>query len=169
MIRRKLGKGMSCMNMYDIMVPTADGQQRSLGDFKGKVLLIANTASNCGFTPQYKEMEELYQKYRSQGLVVLAFPCNQFLGQEPGSNEEIQSFCQLNYGVTFLVFGKIDVKGEQAHPLFAHLTAQAPGWFGKAIKWNFTKFLVDRAGNVRERYAPTTSPNKIAPDIEKLL
>lgn len=157
------------MTIYDIMVPTATGIQQSLADFKGKVLLIANTASKCGFTPQYKELEELYQKYGKQGLAVLAFPCNQFLKQEPAGNSEIQNFCQVNYGVTFPVFGKIDVNGENAHELFKYLADQAPGWFGKSIKWNFTKFLVDAQGRVRHRYAPITKPNKIAPDIEKLL
>ncbi len=157
------------MKLYDISVPTAGGEQRSLAEYQGKVLLIVNTASKCGFTPQYQELEELYQRYASQGLVVLAFPCNQFFNQERGSNDEIQSFCQVNYGVTFPVFGKIDVKGNQAHPLFRYLTEHAPGWFGNGIKWNFTKFLVDAQGTVRYRYAPTTKPRKITPSIELLL
>lgn len=157
------------MKIYDILVPTAAGKQQSLADFQGKVLLITNTASKCGFTPQYKELEELHQKYGHQGFEVLAFPCNQFLGQEPASNAEIQTFCQRNYGVTFTVFGKIDVNGKNAHELFKYLTEQAPGFLSNGIKWNFTKFLIDAQGKVRHRYAPTTQPKKIAPDIEKLL
>lgn len=157
------------MSIYDFIVSKNDGTKESLRVHEGKVLLIANTASKCGFTPQYKEMEELYQQYGKDGLVVLAFPCNQFMGQEPGSNEEIQNFCQINYGVTFPVYEKIDVKGANAHPLFCYLTEQAPGLFGKGIKWNFTKFLIDGQGKVRQRYAPLTPPRKIAPDIEALL
>lgn len=157
------------MNIYDISVPTANGKSQSLADFKGKVLLIVNTASKCGFTPQYKELEELYQRYKHRNFVVLGFPCNQFGQQEKGSNQEIQTFCQINYGVTFPVFGKIDVKGEGAHPLFKYLTEQKKGWFGDAVKWNFTKFLVDNQGTVIERYAPVTNPAKLSPDIEKLL
>lgn len=157
------------MNIYDISVPTANGKSQSLADFKGKVLLIVNTASKCGFTPQYKELEELYQRYKHRNFVVLGFPCNQFGQQEKGSNQEIQTFCQINYGVSFPVFGKIDVKGEGAHPLFKYLTEQKTGWFGDVVKWNFTKFLVDDQGTVIERYAPVTNPDKLAPDIEKLL
>lgn len=157
------------MSIYDFSVPTAAGKQQSLADYRGKVLLIVNTASKCGFTPQYKELEELYQIYKDKKFMVLAFPCNQFLNQEPGTNDEIQTFCQVNYGVSFPVFGKIDVKGAHAHALFTYLTEQAPGWLGKGIKWNFTKFLVDGQGQVRERYAPMTKPNEIAPAIEKLL
>lgn len=157
------------MNLYDISVPTTTGEQQSLAGYQGKVLLITNTASKCGFTPQYKELEELYQMYGTQGFDILAFPCNQFFSQEPGSNAEIQNFCQLNYGVTFPVFGKINVKGDNAHPLFRYLIDQIPGWFGKSIKWNFTKFLIDAQGKVRYRYGPMTKPNKIAPDIEALL
>jgi len=157
------------MNLYDISVPMTTGEQQLLAGYQGKVLLITNTASKCGFTPQYKELEELYQKYGTQGFNILAFPCNQFFSQEPGSNTEIQNFCQLNYGVTFPVFGKIDVKGDNAHPLFRYLIDQIPGWFGKNIKWNFTKFLIDAQGKVRYRYGPMTKPSKIAPDIEALL
>lgn len=158
------------LTVYDFTVPTADGKQQSLDTYKGKVLLIVNTASKCGFTPQFKELEELYQKYASQGFVVLGFPCNQFANQDPLSNAEIQSFCQINYGVSFPIFSKVDVKGNTAHELFIYLTEQAPGIFGsKSIKWNFTKFLVDAQGQVRDRYAPTTTPSKIATDIEKLL
>lgn len=157
------------MHIYDINVPLASGEEQSLAAFRGKVLLIVNTASKCGFTPQYQELEELYQAYKDQGLMVLAFPCNQFWQQEPGDNAAIQQFCQLNYGVTFPVFGKIDVKGQAAHPLFTYLTKAAPGWFGDSVKWNFTKFLVDAQGAVRGRYAPLTSPKKIAAAIESLL
>lgn len=157
------------MEIYDFEVPTATGKIKSLAEYQGKVLLIVNTASKCGFTPQYKELEELYQKYKQRNFVVLGFPCNQFLKQEPGNNEEIQKFCQVNYGVSFPVFGKIDVKGEHAHALFKYLTQQAPGWLGDSVKWNFTKFLVDSQGKVRNRYAPITSPHKFATDIEKML
>ncbi|MBP2656252.1 MAG: Peroxiredoxin [Firmicutes bacterium] len=157
------------MKLYNISVPTAAGNQQSLAVYQKKILLITNTASKCGFTPQYKELEELYQKYGNNNFDILAFPCNQFLRQEPGSNTEIQTFCQLNYGVTFPVFGKIDVKGNHAHPLFQYLTNQMPGWFGKNIKWNFTKFLIDAQGRVRYRYAPITKPSKIAPNINTLL
>lgn len=157
------------MNIFGISVLSASGDEISLADYKGKVLLIVNTASRCGFTPQYQELEELHKRFYPQGLAVLAFPCNQFLRQEAGSNEDIQTFCSLNYGVSFPVFGKIHVKGSQAHPLFQLLTAQAPGLFGKAVKWNFTKFLVDRQGKVRHRFAPTTAPIKMTSAIVELL
>ncbi|WP_346353750.1 glutathione peroxidase [Azotosporobacter soli] len=157
------------MNLYDFSVPTANGEEESLAVYQGKVLLIVNTASKCAFTSQYQELEELHRSYASQGLVILAFPCNQFLNQEPDSNSAIQQFCQLNYGVTFPVFGKLNVKGPAAHPLFQYLTEQAPGLFGKPIRWNFTKFLVDASGHVRHRYAPSTKPSSFAADIEALL
>jgi glutathione peroxidase len=157
------------MDLYGISVATAGGQLQSLAAYRGKVLLIVNTASKCGLTPQYRELEELYLKYGKQGLEILAFPCNQFLGQEKGSDSEIQTFCQVNYGVSFPVFAKIEVTGGQSHPLFRFLTEQAPGWFGGSIKWNFTKFLIDCRGQVRERFAPATRPNKIIPHIEALL
>lgn len=157
------------MTLYDISVQMAGGQTQPLSAYAGKVLLIANTASNCGFTPQYQELEDLYRKYKERGLAVLAFPCNQFLGQEKGSDAEIQNFCRLNYGVSFPVFAKIDVKGQNAHPLFRHLTEKTPGWFGKAIKWNFTKFLVDAQGTVVSRFAPVVKPSSMAADIERLL
>lgn len=141
-----------------------------LGDYAGQVLLIVNTASRCGFTPQYAGLEALYQRFRSQGLCILGFPCNQFGAQEPGSAEDIAQFCELNYGVSFPMFAKVEVNGDNAHPLFAHLKAEAPGLLGSTgIKWNFTKFLVDRNGQVVRRYAPTDTPEKIAEDIEKLL
>ena len=133
------------------------------------MLLIANTASKCGFTPQYKELEELHKKYKDQGLKVLAFPCNQFGKQEPGSNEEIKNFCEINYGVTFDVFEKVDVNGENTHPVFKYLKEQTGGILGKSIKWNFTKFLVDKNGNVIDRYAPTTTPLSLEGKIKELL
>lgn len=157
------------MSIYDINITTANGEEKSLADYQGKVLLIVNVASKCGFTPQYKGLQELYEKYKGQGLEILGFPCNQFLGQEPGSNEEIQDFCQVNYGVSFPVFAKIDVNGTNAHPLYKHLTKEASGILGGAIKWNFTKFLVDQNGKVVKRYAPNTEPEKLTDKIEELL
>lgn len=157
-------------SVYDFSGKTITGEDKPLSDFKGKVLLIVNTASKCGYTPQFKGLEAVYEQYKDKGLMVLGFPCNQFLHQDPGSNEEISQFCELNYGVTFPMFAKIDVNGDGAHPLFKHLTEEAPGLLGsKAIKWNFTKFLVNRKGEVVERYAPATEPEKIVKDIEKLL
>lgn len=157
-------------SVYDFSGKTITGQDKPIADFKGQVLLIVNTASKCGFTPQFKGLEDLYEKYKDRGLAVLGFPCNQFLSQDPGSNEEISSFCELNYGVSFPMFAKIDVNGDNADPLFKHLTSAAPGLLGsKAVKWNFTKFLVDRNGRVISRYAPATKPEDIAADIEKLL
>lgn len=151
-------------------VKSATGAHVSLSEFAGKVMLIVNVASKCGFTPQYKGLEELYQKYKDKGLVILGFPCNQFGGQEPGSDEEIQSFCQLNYGVSFPVMGKVDVNGASADPLFVWLKQSAPGLLGtELIKWNFTKFLVDKNGDVVKRFGPQDEPHKLAADIEKLL
>jgi glutathione peroxidase len=156
--------------VFDFTVKDAEGAPYSLARHKGKVLLIVNVASNCGFTPQYAGLEELYKKYSGRGLLVLGFPCNQFGGQEPGSDKEIQTFCRLNYGVEFPVLGKIEVNGPGADPLYVHLKASAPGALGsEAIKWNFTKFLVGRDGKVFARYAPATKPEALAPDIEKLL
>ena len=157
------------MDIYDIFLPIPSGEEQTLSVYRGKVLLIVNTASNCGFTGQYQELEELYRRYESRGFTVLAFPCNQFLGQEPGTNDEIQNFCRLNYGVTFPVFAKIDVKGSNAHPLFQYLTKAAPGLFGQTIRWNFTKFLIDRNGKVHGRYAPLTKPSELTAEIEALL
>jgi glutathione peroxidase len=154
----------------DIPVRTAEGDESDLSAYAGEVLLIVNTASKCGFTPQYAGLEELYRTHKDQGFAVLAFPCNQFGGQEPGDAAEIASFCSLTYDVSFPVFAKIDVNGADAAPLFEYLKAEAPGLLGsKAIKWNFTKFLVDRAGKVVDRYAPTTAPKDIAGAIGKLL
>ena len=157
-------------NVYDFSATTITGKEVAIADYKDKVLLVVNTASKCGLTPQFKDLEALYEKYKDQGLIILGFPCNQFLSQDPASNEEISEFCQLNYGVSFPMFAKIDVNGDDAHPLFKHLKEAAPGLLGmNAVKWNFTKFLVDKKGNVIERYAPTTEPLAIAKDIEKLL
>ncbi|MBK7300829.1 MAG: glutathione peroxidase [Agitococcus sp.] len=157
-------------NVYDFSATTITGKEVAIADYKDKVLLVVNTASKCGLTPQFKDLEALYEKYKDQGLMILGFPCNQFLSQDPASNEEISEFCQLNYGVSFPMFAKIDVNGDDTHPLFKHLKEAAPGLLGmNAVKWNFTKFLVDKKGNVIERYAPTTEPLNIAKDIEKLL
>ena len=154
----------------DFTVKAADGAEATLDTWRGKVLLVVNTASKCGFTPQYEGLEELHRDYGEPGFEVLAFPCNQFGAQEPGDAAEIANFCTLTYDVTFPVFAKIDVNGPHADPLFERLKGDAPGLMGsKAIKWNFTKFLVDRAGNAVRRYAPTTKPEDIRADIEKLL
>ena len=156
--------------IHEFSVELLTGGQQSMADYTGKVLLIVNTASHCGFTPQYAGLEALYQRYRERGLVVLGFPCNQFGSQEPGDAEEIAGFCQKNYGVSFPMFAKIEVNGDDAHPLYQYLKKAAPGLLGsEAIKWNFTKFLVNREGDVLERYAPATPPKSIAGDIEKLL
>jgi glutathione peroxidase len=156
--------------LYDIDVKRIDGTTTKMRDYEGKVLLIVNTASRCGFTPQYEGLEELHRKYADRGLRVLGFPCNQFGQQEPGSEEEIKSFCDLNYHVGFDLFAKVDVNGDAAHPLYEHLKAEAPGLLGtKAIKWNFTKFLVAPDGRVVERFAPNTAPAELAPKIEDLL
>lgn len=158
------------MSIYSFSVKTSDQQEKSLADYQGKVVLIVNTASQCGFTPQYKELQALYEKYGSEKFAVLAFPCNQFAGQEPGDNAEIANFCQLNYQVTFPVFAKVEVNGKNTAPLFAYLKAQCKGILGtETIKWNFTKFLVNPQGDVVKRYAPTTTPNSIAQDIESYL
>ena len=154
----------------DFSAVLANGEPQNLSDYQGKVLLIVNTASRCGFTPQYTGLEALHQTYGERGFSVLAFPCNQFGGQEPGSEEEIQSFCDLNYQTSFPLFSKIEVNGAASHPLYAHLKEQAPGVLGsKRIKWNFTKFLVNQEGDVVQRYAPSTKPEAIASDIEALL
>jgi glutathione peroxidase len=156
--------------VHEFKATSLDGKPMDLAQYKGKVLLIVNTASNCGFTPQYKGLEAVYQQFRDKGVEVLGFPCNQFGKQEPGSADEIGSFCERNYGVTFPLFSKIDVNGDAAHPLFVHLKEKAPGLLGsKAIKWNFTKFLVKKDGRVFGRYAPTTKPEEMMADIEKLL
>ncbi|AKG33666.1 glutathione peroxidase [Paenibacillus durus] len=158
------------MSVYDFHANTLRGQEESLSKYKGKVLLIVNTASKCGFTPQYKGLQEVYEKFKDRGFEVLGFPSNQFAAQEPGSSEEIQEFCQLNYGVSFPMYAKIEVNGDNAHPLYKYLTKEAPGALGsKSIKWNFTKFLVDREGRVLKRFAPTTTPESIEDEIKTLL
>ena len=155
---------------YATRVTTLDGRDTDLTPWSGKVLLIVNTASQCGYTPQYAGLEALHRQFKERGLVVLGFPCDQFGHQEPGTSAEIASFCQQNYGVTFPLHAKIDVNGAGAHPLFVQLKHAAPGLLGtEAIKWNFTKFLVDRSGKVVERYAPATTPEKLGTDIERLL
>ncbi len=157
-------------SIYDFQAQSIDGKPVPLSQYRGQPMLIVNTASACGFTPQFGGLEQLHQTYGDRGLVVLGFPCNQFGSQDPGSNGEIATFCQLNYGVSFQMMGKIDVNGAEAHPLYRWLTAEAPGLLGsKAIKWNFTKFLVGRDGRVIKRYAPQDAPEKLAGDIEAAL
>jgi glutathione peroxidase len=156
--------------LYDFTVDDIQGKPVKLDRYKGKVLLIVNTASKCGYTPQYQGLEALYEKYHAKGLEVLGFPCNQFGAQEPGNAEEIVSFCDLNYGVKFPLFAKVDVNGDKAAPVYAYLKAAKPGILGsEAIKWNFTKFLVGRDGEVLARFAPKDTPESIAPDVEKAL
>jgi len=156
--------------VYDFSAKTIDGKARKLADYEGKVLLVVNTASQCGFTPQYKGLEALYKKYKDKGFAVLGFPSNQFGHQEPGPESEIAEFCEMNYGVTFPMFSKIDVNGADAHPLYKYLTSTKKGLLGsEAIKWNFTKFLVDKDGKVVERYAPTTKPEDLEKDIGRAL
>lgn len=157
-------------DIYAFNVKTIAGQQQSLADFQGKVLLIVNTASKCGFTPQYQGLEALYKKHQAQGLVILGFPCNQFGKQEPGDEQEIQSFCSTTYDVSFPMFSKIDVNGDNAHPLYQFLKQQAKGLLGSEnVKWNFTKFLVSRDGKTVERFAPVTTPEKLEAEIVALL
>ena len=156
--------------VMDFSATLSNGNEVALGDYAGKVLLIVNTASKCGFTPQYTGLESLQKTYSANGFSVLAFPCNQFGGQEPGTEQEIESFCDLNYQTSFPLFRKIEVNGASSHPLFTHLKSEAPGVLGsKRIKWNFTKFLVNQQGQVVKRYAPSTKPEAIAKDIEALL
>lgn len=181
------------MSVYDYKVTEIDGDEISLEKYKGKVLIIANTASKCGFTPQYADLEKLYKKYNEQGFEILGFPCNQFAEQEPGNNKDVKNFCQLNYGVSFPLFAKIDVRSTSAHPLFKYLSEEIPFkgldlshpageilynflkeqfpeyLIGNSIKWNFTKFLIDRKGNVVGRFEPTTEPLAMVSEIEKLL
>lgn len=157
-------------SVYDFSAKTLDGKTVSLSDFKGSAMLIVNTASKCGFTPQYAGLESLYEKLREKGLTILGFPCNQFGQQEPGNEQEIGAFCQTNYGVSFPMFAKIDVNGPNAHPLYEFLKGEQPGVLGtKNIKWNFTKFLVDRNGKVVDRFAPMTKPEEIEKSIATVL
>ena len=157
------------MTIYDYVVKDNKGQDVQMSEYKGKVLLIVNTATGCGFTPQYDGLQDLYEKYNEKGFEILDFPCNQFAGQAPGSGEEIASFCQARFGITFRQFAKIKVNGDGEEPLYTYLKEQKGGAFGKKIKWNFTKFLVSKDGEVVARYAPTTTPEKIDEDVAKLL
>lgn len=162
--------GLNTMSkFYQLSAVANNGEEIRFEDFHGNVVLVVNTASKCGFTPQYEGLQKLYENYRDRGFVILAFPCNQFARQEPGNDDEIRNFCSLNYGVTFPLFQKVDVNGSGAHPVFQYLTERTPGWFGKKIKWNFTKFLVDRNGENIYRFAPYTPPEKIESMIEDLL
>ncbi len=164
-IRPVVGPG-----FYDFSALSIDGHEVPLAQYRGKVVLIVNTASKCGYTPQYAGLETLYEQYKDRGLVVLGFPCNQFGAQEPGGEAEIAQFCELNFGVRFPIFAKVDVNGQDAHPLFKFLKSEKAGIFGtEAIKWNFTKFLIDRAGNVVGRFAPATAPADLGAAIDKLL
>ena len=156
------------MKFYDFTAKKMNGIEVKMDEYKGKVLLVVNTASKCGFTPQLAELEQMYKDYKDKGFEILGFPCNQFANQDPGSNKEISDFCLINYGVTFTMFEKIDVNGESAHPIYKYLN-NAKGILNNEIKWNFTKFLIDSEGNVVDRFAPTTNPKKIRKDIEKLL
>jgi glutathione peroxidase len=156
-------------NLYDFKATDIDGKEVDLSDLQGKVALVVNTASKCGFTPQYEGLEELQRTYGDQGLVVLGFPCDQFAHQEPGDEEEIKSFCSLTYDVTFPMFAKVDVNGDDAHPLFRWLREEKGGVLGDRVKWNFTKFLIGRDGQPIKRYAPTTKPEKLGSDIEAAL
>lgn len=157
------------MSLYELSARLNDGRNQELGDYAGKVLLIVNTASKCGFTPQYKGLQDLYAKYKNQGFEVLGFPCDQFGHQEPGDDAEIKSFCDVNYGVQFPLFSKIEVNGANTHPVFRYLKSNKGGLLGGTIRWNFTKFLVAKDGRVVDRYAPTTPPERIAADIEREL
>ena len=155
--------------VHDFEVETIDGKKKNLSEYKGKVLLIVNTASECGFTPQYEGLQDIYEKYNEKGFEVLGFPCNQFGGQEPGTNDEIQQFCTTKFSVKFPMFAKIDVNGDNAHPLYKYLKSEQSGLITDDIKWNFTKFLIDKNGNPVDRYAPQTKPKSISEDIEKHL
>ncbi|GAB3378837.1 glutathione peroxidase [Spongiibacter taiwanensis] len=155
--------------VYDFKLHNLQGKDLDLADYKGKVVLVVNTASKCGFTPQYEGLQDLYSRYKDKGLVILGAPCNQFGNQEPGDGETIQSTCLINYGVDFPITEKLEVNGKNTHPLFAYLKAQAPGMLGQRIKWNFTKFLVGKDGKTVKRFAPTTKPESLAKDIEAAL
>ncbi|WP_312113979.1 glutathione peroxidase [Brevibacillus reuszeri] len=157
------------MSLYDLSVKTISGEEKTLADYKGKVLLIVNTASACGLTPQYKGLQDLYERYQNKGLVVLGFPCNQFAGQEPGTEEEIAAFCDRTYGVTFPMFAKIDVNGPDTHPLYQFLITNTPDGESQDIEWNFAKFLIDQNGKVAKRIGARVQPEEIVADIEALL
>jgi glutathione peroxidase len=168
--RRNDGKGRTQMGIYDYAAKTIDGSEQSLAQYKGKLLLVVNVASKCGFTPQYKGLEALWRKYKDKGLVILGFPCDQFGHQEPGDEKEIMNFCSMTYDVSFPMFAKIEVNGANTHPVYQFLKSEAPGVLGsEGIKWNFTKFLVDKSGKVIKRYGSVDTPEKIEKDIEALL
>lgn len=167
--QRQIRQQMATKSFYDFEARTLAGKTMQMADTRGKVVLVVNTASKCGFTPQYAGLEALYEKYKDQGLVILGFPCNQFGEQEPGGSGEIQEFCQVNYGVTFPIMAKVDVNGDNADPIFKYLKSQLGGLLGSRIKWNFTKFLIDRNGKPVERFSPVTTPDAIEPAIKKLL
>ncbi len=154
---------------YDFTAKTLQGEEVSMETWKGKVIIVVNTASKCGFTPQYKGLEELYQEYKEKGLVILGFPCNQFANQEPGDQKDIEQTCYINYGVSFPMFEKVDVNGKHAHPIFAYLKKSLPQLLGSTIKWNFTKFVVDRTGKPVKRFSPAFAPEKMVPFIEQTL
>ena len=155
--------------IYDFKAVASNGKEIDFKEFEGKVLLIINTASKCGFTPQFDGLEKLNEKYRDRGLVCIGFPCNQFANQDPGSDSEIEGFCRMNYGVTFQIMKKVDVNGKEAHPIFKYLRSQTKGFLGDKVKWNFTKFLVSRDGKTIKRFAPTVVPKKLEGEIEKML
>ncbi|WP_339229926.1 glutathione peroxidase [Oceanobacillus sp. FSL K6-2867] len=157
------------MTVFNYNAKTIQGDEKSLAEYSGNVLLIVNTASECGFTPQFQELQELYEKYNTKGVEILGFPCNQFGEQDPGTDTEIAQFCEKNYGVTFPMFSKVDVKGENAHPLFSYLTSEKKGLLTEQIKWNFTKFLIDKDGQVVDRFAPQKKPAALEKQIEALL
>ena len=157
------------MNFYDFEAERLDGTPESMEKYKGKTIIVVNTASKCGLTPQYEGLESLYKTYKEQGLVVLGFPCNQFGNQEPGDANDIKEFCQVNYGVSFPIFAKVDVNGSNAHPIFKYLKSELRGLLGGKIKWNFTKFVIDKTGMPVKRFAPTTTPSSMASYIEKIL
>ncbi|MTH52085.1 redoxin domain-containing protein [Bacillus mangrovi] len=158
------------MSVYEFQAADIKGVQQPLSDYEGKVLLVVNTASKCGFTPQYKGLQELYDRYSEKGFEILGFPCDQFMNQEPGTEDEIAAFCERNYGVAFPMFSKIKVNGKEAHPLFSYLTTELPGMLGsEGVKWNFTKFLIARDGKPFKRFAPNTNPKELEKDIEQLL
>ena len=162
--------GENMKHFYDFTAKDIRGKEISMSIYKDKVLLVVNVASKCGYTPQYEGLEKIYRKYHAQGFEILGFPCNQFKGQEPGTEKEIHNFCKVNYGVTFPLFSKIDVNGDHTHPLYTYLKKEAPGFLGtQSIKWNFTKFLIDRNGKVIKRYGSSTKPAELSDDIEALL
>lgn len=157
-------------NFYDFKATSLQGKEISMDSYKGKVVIVVNTASKCGLTPQYEGLEKLYKEYKDKGLVILGFPCNQFAGQEPGSEKDISEGCLINYGVSFPIFSKIDVNGDNAHPLYKYLKSELKGGIlGSSIKWNFAKFMLDKNGKPYKRFSPTTTPDKLRADIEKLL